>query len=60
MSRDLRREAYDLLVKRGHVPARQGDSFECHLCGATGTIQAGIGAVTLTGTISKVRCGGGQ
>ena len=47
----------------GHVPLRQGTSFECTRCGASGTVQISTDIAplagttgTVTGTIAKVRC----
>jgi hypothetical protein len=54
------------LLALGHVFQKQGYSYECARCGATGTAvvtdrsSAGAGMaqeVTLTGTIDRKRCG---
>lgn len=55
-----------LVITLGHVIQKQGDSYECVKCGASGTMvvtdrsSAGGGMaskVTVTGTIDRKRCG---
>ena len=49
----------------GHVPLRQGASFECPHCDASGTVHqvahqtiAGpVPGLAITGSIGRVRCG---